>query len=64
MRIISQRYGYTHDLAWSVISLEEHLPWGNWKSRYYSDMLELIIRQIKENDEKVFGCIRQLINML
>ena len=64
MRIISQRYGYTHDLDWSVIGLEEHLPWGNWKSHYYSDMLELIIRQIKENDEKVFGCIRQLINML
>lgn len=43
-------------------SVEEHLPWDDWKSHYYSDMLELIIRQIKENDEKALDCIRQLIN--
>lgn len=61
---ISRSYGYTHDLAWSIIGLEKCLRWDDWSSHYYGDMLELIIRQIKENDETVLDCIRQLIKLL
>ena len=61
---ISWRYGYTHDLAWSVIGLDECINWEDWKSHYYGDMLEVIICKLKENDEAVLECIRGIIKKL
>lgn len=60
---ISWRYGYTHDLAWSLIGLEECINWNDWKSHYYGDMLEVIIMKLKENDEAVLECIREMIRI-
>lgn len=60
---ISWRYGYTHDLAWSLIGLEECINWDDWKSHYYGDMLEVIIMKLKENDEAVLECIREMIRI-
>ena len=61
---ISGRYGYTHDLAWSIIGLDECINWNDWKSHYYGDMLEVIIDKLKENDQAVLKCIREMIQML
>ena len=64
LRTISWRYGYTHDLAWSLIGLSECIRWDDWKSHYYGDMLEVILRQLKENDEAVLRCVRDIIGAL
>lgn len=61
---ISWRYGYTHDLAWSIIGLDECINWNDWKSRYYGDMLEVILDKLKENDQEVLNCIREMIQIL
>ena len=64
IKTISWRYGYTHDLAWSLIGLDECINWNDWKSHYYGDMLEVIIDKLKENDEAVLNCIREMIQGL
>lgn len=64
LNTISWRYGYTHDLAWSLIGLEECIDWHDWKSHYYGDMLEVVVDKLKENDQAVFDCIRELIRVL
>lgn len=64
MHTISWRYGYTHDLAWSLIGLDECIDWNDWKSHYYGDMLEVIIIKLKENDEAVLECIHKIIQHL
>lgn len=56
--------GYTHDLAWSLIGLEECIPWDDWKAHYYGDMIELVLSQIQKNDEGVLLCVRELIEAL
>lgn len=61
---ISWRYGYTHDLAWSLIGLEECINWNDWKSHYYGDMLEVVIEKIKENDEAVLESVRKMLGIL
>lgn len=61
---ISWRYGYTHDLAWSIIGLDECINWNDWKSHYYGDMLEVILDKLKENDQEVLNCIREIIQKL
>ena len=61
---ISWRSGYTHDLAWSIIGLDECINWNDWKSRYYGDMLEVILDKLKENDQEVLNCIREMIQIL
>jgi hypothetical protein len=64
LNTISWRYGYTHDLAWSIIGLDECINWDDWKSHYYGDMLEVIILKLKENDEAVLECVKKLITAL
>ena len=64
LHTIGWRYGYTHDLAWSIIGLDECIDWNDWKSHYYGDMLEVIIKQLKENDEAVLECVRKMIGIL
>lgn len=64
LETISWRYGYTHDLAWSIIGLDECINWNDWKSHYYGDMLEAILLKLKENDEAVLECIRGLLQAL
>ena len=64
LHTISWRYGYAHDLAWSIIGLEECLNWDDWKSMYYGDMLEVILLKRKENDEAVLACIRRIAEAL
>lgn len=64
LQAISWRYGYTHDLAWSIIGLDECINWNDWKSHYYGDMLEVIIDKLKENDRAVFECIQKIIEYL
>jgi len=64
LQTISLRYGYTHDLAWSLIGLGECINWDDWKSQYYGEPIKLVISKIKENDEVVLECIKKLITML
>ena len=64
IHIISWRYGYTHDLAWSVIGLDECINWEDWKSHYYGDMLEVILLKLKENDEAVLTCVKEILRIL
>lgn len=61
---INWRYGYTHDLAWSIIGLDECIDWNDWKSHYYGDMLQVVIGKLKENDGAVLECVRSIIKLL
>ena len=61
---IGWRYGYTHDLAWSIIGREECIPWDDWKSHYYGNMLEVILLKLKENEEEVLKCVREILRFL
>ena len=64
LETIRWRYGYTHDLAWSIIGLEECINWDDWKSHFYGDMLEVILMKLKENDQEVLQCIREILCFL
>lgn len=57
-------YGYTHDLAWALIGLEGCANWNAHPSGYYGEMVELVIAKLKENDEGVLACIREIIATL
>lgn len=61
---IHWRYGYTHDLAWALIGLDQCIDWNNGQSHYYGDMIEVVLMKIKENDEAVLDCVRKMIQAL
>ena len=64
INFISERYAKTHDLAWSIIGLDECINWDDWKSHYYGDMIREILLKLKENDEAVLRRIRAIIQKL
>ncbi len=60
-------YGYTHDLAWSLIGLNDIIKWGEqWSGMCigYAEMIQLVIYKIKENDEVVLKLVKEALTRL
>ncbi len=59
--VIDRSYGYTHDLAWALIGLEECI---NWEKHYvfgFAEMAELTLSRIRQNDADVLAAVRSMI---
>jgi hypothetical protein len=63
-KIGGECYGYTHDLAWALIGLEERADWTAHYAGYFGEMTELTLSQIEKNDEKALDCINRIIELL
>lgn len=63
-RISYPLYGYTHDLAWALIELEACADWDKGSSSYFGEMVELTLRQIRDNDAGVLDCVREMLRLL
>ncbi len=57
-------YGYTHDLAWALIGLEERADWTKHYAGYLGEMVELTLSQIAKNDIAVLEAIGQALEIL
>jgi len=57
-------YGYTHDLAWALIGLEQCADWSKHASRYFGEMAELTLSQIAKNDAGVLAAVNEAITIL
>jgi len=58
--------GYTHDLAWALVGLNETADWKRhvYRTGYFGEMAELTLCQIKKNDEQVLEIIKQVLEIL
>ena len=54
-------YDNTHDLAWTLIGLEECADWNQHAAFYFGEMVELVLRQIWQNDELVLAAVKQAL---
>lgn len=57
-------YGYTHDLAWALIGLNE---WADWSTHYacgWGEMVELTLDRMKKNDMEVLDTIKSALEVL
>jgi len=59
-------YGYTHDLAWALVGLNETADWTRhvYKTGYFGEMAELTLMKIAENDAKVLEIIKRALEIL
>ena len=57
-------YGYTHDLAWALIGLEECADWTKHAAGYFGEMIELTIGQIYKNDCGVLEEVKRMLDLL
>ena len=58
--------GYTHDLAWALLGLQECADWKRhaFHTGYIGEMAELALCQLKKNDEGTLDAIQQAIAIL
>ncbi|MHB1484880.1 MAG: hypothetical protein ACYCYI_09475 [Saccharofermentanales bacterium] len=56
--------GYTHDLAWALIGLEECADWTRHAAGYFGEMVELTLCQIAKNDVETLDEIKKAIEIL
>ena len=57
-------YGYTHDLAWALIGLEECADWSKHAAGYFGEMVELTLSQIAKNDAGALAAIKEIVSVL
>ena len=57
-------YGYTHDLAWALIGLEECADWSRHAAGYFGEMVELTLFQLEKNDRAVLEEVNRAIHIL
>jgi len=57
-------FGYTHDLAWALIGLDECADWSRHAAGYFGEMVELTLSQIAKNDEEALDAIKEAIAKL
>lgn len=57
-------YGYTHDLAWALIGLEERADWSKHYAGYWGEMIQLTLGQLQKNDLAVLEEVERLIGRL
>lgn len=63
-RIGGPCHGYTHDLAWALIGLEECADWTKHAAGYFGEMVELTLSRIAKNDADALAAIREIIGSL
>jgi hypothetical protein len=63
-RISGPCCGYTHDLAWALIGLEQCADWSLHAAGYFGEMVELTISQIAKNDIAALEAITKAIEIL
>jgi len=56
--------GYTHDLAWALIGLEECADWNKYAAGYLGEMAELTLSRIRKNDEEALEAVKQALAVL
>lgn len=56
--------GYTHDLAWALIGLEECADWTKHAAGYFGEMVELTLDRIAKNDAETLDAIKKAIDIL
>jgi len=54
-------YDNTHDLCWTLIGFEECADWNGHAAYHFGEMVELVLRQIKRNDELVLAAVKQAL---
>jgi hypothetical protein len=54
-------YGYTHDLAWALIGLEERADWSTHYACGWGEMVELTLGRIKQNDIAALDAIKRAL---
>ena len=57
-------YGYTHDLSAALITLTDQADWSHYYAHFYGEMIELTLKQIAKNDERVREAIKDMIRIL
>lgn len=57
-------YGYTHDLAWALIGLDECADWSKHAAGYFGEMVEMTLNQIQNNDIAVLEEVKRAIILL
>jgi len=57
-------YGYTHDLSAALITLADQADWSHYYALFYGEMIELTLKQIAKNDEKVLAAVKRIIGIL
>lgn len=57
-------HGYTHDLAWALIGLEERADWTKHHARYFGEMAQLTLRQIADNDARALEAVKAIIELI
>jgi hypothetical protein len=56
--------GYTHDLAWALIGLEECADWSKHAAGYFGEMTELTLGQIAKNDVEALNAVNRILEIL
>ena len=56
--------GYTHDLAWALIGVDECADWTKHAAGYFGEMVELTIYRIRDNDKGAYEAINKAIKVL
>ena len=58
--------GYTHDLAWALVGLNETADWKGhvYRTGYFGEMAELALAQIRKNDEEALACVKEALAIL
>ena len=57
-------HGYTHDLAWALIGLEERADWTKRADGYFGEMVELVLMKIRDNDAGVLKAVKEMIKYM
>jgi hypothetical protein len=51
-------YGYTHDLAWALIGLNERADWSTHYACGWGEMVELTLERIQQNDIEALNAVK------
>ncbi len=54
-------FGYTHDLAWALIGLNERADWSTHYACGWGEMVELTLERIKQNDIQALDAIERAL---
>ncbi len=56
-------FGYTHDLAWALIGLNELADWSTHYACGWGEMVELTLERIKQNDIQALDAVKRALEV-
>jgi hypothetical protein len=56
-------FGYTHDLAWALIGLNEYADWSKHYACGWGEMVELTLDRIKQNDIQALDAVKRALEV-